>query len=220
MTTTRTIASVSLVLALLATAAAAGDLNGRVKGGTAASVVWIQGAPASPVPAQDTVITHISGGAFDPSVSIGFVGREFVFRNEDDELHNTHLYLELAEQKKVSSQPLRNGATLYNIALPLSGMEVRRPIRPYHEFREQTGPITIRCNPHPGEEASLLVFGHPYAALSGSDGRFSIAGLPAGSHDLWVWNGGSAAKWGQVEVKSSGATDVVVDLASVTGVGQ
>ena len=76
-------------------------------------------------------VTHISGGAFDPSVSIGFVGREFVFRNEDDELHNTHLYLELAEQKKVSSQPLRNGATLYNIALPLSGMEVRRPIRPW-----------------------------------------------------------------------------------------
>ena len=139
------------------------------------------------------MITHLAGGRFEPEVSIGFVGNDFLFRNEDDTLHTTHLYLQLAYQKEISGRPLVNGATVYNIALPKQGMEVRRPIRPYHGYRDDTGYIAVKCNPHPNEQAAVLVFDHPFAAVTGEDGEFLIPDLPAGRHEVWVWQDGMPA---------------------------
>ena len=224
MTTTKNLTfvfSTLLALTLAATSASGGELRGRIRSADGApAVIWVDGLTGAASQSQDTVITHIRGGRFEPAVSIGFVGSQFVFRNEDNTLHNTHLYLELAHQKEISGRPLRNGATVYNIALPTAGMEVKRPIRPYHQFRKDTGYITVRCNPHPEEEAFVLVFDHPYAAVSDSGGSFTITGVPAGSHELWVWQSGSKSKWGSVDIKGSGATDVTIDLANLSGTGE
>ena len=156
--------------------------------------MWIDGVSGGPVPQQNTVITHRQGGSFEPELSVGFVGNAFVFRNEDDTLHTTHLYLHLAGHEEVSGRPLVNGATVYNIALPRTGMEVERPILAYHAYRDETGPIEVKCNLHPDERAHLLVFGHPYAAVTGERGEFAIKDVPAGRHDVWVWHGGTARK--------------------------
>lgn len=107
-----------------------------------------------------------------------------------------------------------NGATLYNIALPKAGMEVRRPIRPYHEYRDETGIIVVKCNPHPEEKAFVLVFNHPYAAVSTEDGRFSIPDVPAGKHEVWVWRVGAGNKWRTVDFKDKEPTEVVIELGS------
>ena len=190
------------------------ELTGRVAvpSSSGPAVVFLHGATGGTLPAGDTVITHRSGGSFDPAVAIGFVGNDFVFRNEDDNLHTTHLYLHLAYQEKISSRPIKNGATLYNIALPLRGMEVRRPIKPYHEFTDQTGFIDVRCNPHPGESANILIFDHPYAAVTAGDGSFTIRDVPAGTHDVWVWHAGTASLWRAVDVSASGATEITVEV--------
>jgi len=188
----------------------AGDLKGRVKG-TSTAVVFLEGVPGT-VPKTDTVITHKPGGAFDPPIAIGFVGNDFVFRNEDDTLHTTHLYLELEYQKEVSGRPIKNGATLYNIALPKKGMEVHRAIKPYHQFSKDTGSIAVRCNPHPAEKAAALVFNHPYVAIVDENGDFDIPNVPPGMHDVWIWHDGKASKWKSVEVKDGSATEIVVDL--------
>ncbi len=194
----------------------AAELKGRVAlpSGAAPAIVFLQGVSGETQPDLDTVITHLDGGAFEPAVSIGFVGNEFVFKNEDDRLHTTHLNLHLAYQAKVSGRPLKNGATLYNIALPLKGMEVHRPIKAYHEFTADTGYIAVRCNPHRREEAALLVFDHPYAAVSGADGSFSIPNVPAGTHDVWVWHAGEASKWRSVAVSGTGPTEITVEIAA------
>ncbi len=96
------------------------SLQGRVDvpAGTGPAVVFLKGVPGGIAPQTDAVITHLADGTFDPPISIGFVGNDFVFRNEDDELHTTHLYMHLAYQEAVSGRPIENGATLYNIALP------------------------------------------------------------------------------------------------------
>lgn len=204
---------IGLVVACLGATTApssAGDLRGRVTmpAGSGPAVVFVRGVTGQPLPTGDTVITHRAGGSFDPAVAIGFVGNDFVFKNEDDQLHTTHLYLHLAQQERVSGRPLKNGATIYNIALPQPGMEVRRAIRPYFEYSDDTGVIDVRCNPHPGEQAALLIFDHPYAAVTTRDGSFSIANVPAGTHEVWVWHAGRVAKWRDVAVKPAGATDV------------
>ncbi len=190
----------------------AGTLRGRV-GGIAkneAAVVWVEGISSGEVPKSDTVITHISG-RFQPTVSIGFVGNSFVFRNDDDTLHNTHLYLGLAYQEERSGRPLHYGATLYNVALPKAGAEVRKPIKAYHRYRRDTGFIEVVCNPHPGERAHVLVFDHPYAAVTNNDGTFSIPDLPPGKHPVKVWAAASVKEWGVVEIKEGAATDIIIN---------
>lgn len=189
--------------------AGAGELRGRVAGDEGQAVVWVEGAPGQ-VPRRDVVISHVSG-RFEPYVSVGFVGNDFVLRNEDGTLHNTHLYMRLAYQKAVSQRPLHYGATLFNVALPKAGMEVRRPIKPYYRYREETGFIEVVCNPHPGEQAYVLIFDHPYAAVTGKDGAFSIPDVPAGRHEVRVWRNGVVRAWGTAEVRDGAPTEVVVE---------
>lgn len=207
-------AMVVIVSAAAVGTSRADDLTGRVvtPSGSGPAVVFLKGITGAEVPAVDTVITHRAGGAFDPVVSIGFVGNEFVFKNEDEQMHTTHLMLHLASQEARSGRPLKNGATVYNIAFPIPGMQVRRPITAYSGFSADTGVIDVRCNPHPDEAASLLVFDHPYAAVSGADGAFTIRDVPAGSHDVWVWHDGVASMWHTVDVAAHGATDIVVEV--------
>ena len=159
---------------------------------------------------RDLILDLLAGGAFEPAVSLGYVGGQLVLRNDDDQLHTMHLYLHLAYQKELSDRPIENGATLYNIAFPEKGMEVTRPIKRYHEFDENTGAIDIRCNPHPGESATVLIFDHPFAAIASPDGQFEIPDVPAGSHELWVWRDGEARLWQQVDVEASGPTRVAL----------
>lgn len=192
------------------------SLQGRVDvaAGSGPAVVYLKGVTGGVVPETDTVITHKAGGEFEPAIAIGYVGNEFVLRNEDDELHTTHLYLQLAYQKAVSGRPIENGATLYNIAFPKKDMEVRRPIKSYHHFDDDTGAIDIRCNPHPAESAAALIFDHPYVVVTDAGGAFAMDNAPPGNHELWVWHQGEARKWKDVEIKERGATEVAVDLGA------
>lgn len=195
---------------LAASGSQAGELRGRIatpeKGG---AVVWLEGIQGE-VPHQETTLTHLRGGAFRPYVAIGFVGNDFVFRNEDGRMHNVHLNLGLGHHEEVSGRALLYGATLYNIAQPEGSEAVRRPIKPYHRYRDETGVIEVTCDPHPQEHAFILVFDHPFVALTADDGSFSIPNLPAGSHPVRYWQGGKVADGGVVEVRESGVTEVVV----------
>jgi hypothetical protein len=192
----------------------AGELTGPVVATDPqqSSIVWIEGLTSDTVPQRNTAITHREDGSFDPELSVGFVGNEFVFRNDDDTLHTTHLYMHLAGQEEVSGRPLVNGATLYNIALPHTGATVERPILPYHQFGSDTGSIDVKCNLHPDERADLLVFGHPYVALTGEEGRFTIENVPPGRHDVWIWHAGTARKWATVDFPDRGSIEQVIEI--------
>jgi len=202
---------VVVVLSMVAVGlAGAGELRGRIatpSWGTA--VVWVEGVQGD-VPHQDCVLTHVRGGKFRPHVAIGFVGNDLVFRNKDSRMHNIHLNLRLARHKAVSGRSLLFGATLYNIALPARSKAVHRPIKPSFRYRDETGFIEATCDPHPHEHAFVLVFDHPFAAVTADDGTFSIPNLPAGSHPVRYWQGGKVGDGGVVEVKASGPTEVVV----------
>jgi len=206
--------AMAMLVALTGAPAAAGDLVGRVvsKGDAGPAVVWIEGLKGGEVPHMDTVLTHVPGGAFEPPVSIGFVGNDYVLRNADDALHNIHLHLRLGYQKAVSERPLQLGATLYNIALPKGATEVRRPIKPYHRYRDDTGFIEVLCDRHPAEKAYVVVFDHPYAAVTAADGTFVIHDVPPGSHLVRVWQSGAVRDWHQIEVKDGGPTEAIIDL--------
>jgi hypothetical protein len=197
---------------------AAGGLTGQItagdfplKGNDRPPIIWIEGAPADGVPAVDTEITH-RGGELSPPVSIAYVGREFVFRNDDPEFHNTHLYLHLDYQRRASQRPLHYGATLYNVPLPVKGTEIRRPVKAYHRIREETGFIEVVCNPHPDERAYVLVFDHPYCTIAGDDGSYTIRDVPPGRYPVWAFHRGTLRKLADAEIGPDGTTRLDLNM--------
>ncbi len=199
-------------VALVGATASAGVIRGKIAGGEGGNVVvWVEGLPGA-VPDTDTPITHVPGGAFEPGLSIGYVGREFVLRNEDKVLHNIHIYMRMESQKDVSGRPLLLGSTVYNVALPHAGQEVRKPIRPYHRYRDETGFIEVVCNAHPNERAFLLVVDHPYITLAEEDGSFSIRNVPPGHHEIRYWHSGVVKKWGTVDTTGRDDASITIEL--------
>jgi hypothetical protein len=47
--------------------------------------------------------------------------------------------------------------------------------------------IPLKCNAHPWMRAWLGVTANPFFAVSGSDGSFTIKGLPPGTYALAAW---------------------------------
>lgn len=205
-----TLALVGMTLTL--SAVSAGEIKGKIKGGAGGQVVvWVEGLQGQ-VPERDTPVTHVKGGAFEPGLSIGYVGRSFVFRNDDKVLHNTHLYMRMAHQKDVSGRPLQFGSTVYNVALPHSGKEVKKEIKPYHRYRDDTGFIEAVCNAHPNERAFLLVVDHPYIAVADKRGSFKIGGVPEGDHEIRYWHAGTVKSWGSVSMNGQATTSISIEL--------
>jgi hypothetical protein len=75
-------------------------------------------------------------------------------------------------------------------------------------------PIPLACDIHPWMKGYIMVFDHPFFAITGADGSFEIQGVPAGEQRLVVWQetkgyvtDGKAAGMA-VQVKAGGVTDV------------
>jgi plastocyanin len=54
-------------------------------------------------------------------------------------------------------------------------------------FREP-GFVKVFCNLHSHMSAVVRVFDHPFFAIPDEEGAFTIAGLPAGRHDVSAWH--------------------------------
>jgi hypothetical protein len=96
--------------------------------------------------------------------------------NLDPVLHNPHFF----DVKKVS---------LLNIPMPVSGQEIN------HKFLEipgknEKGVMRLQCDVHINMNAYWAGFVHPYFAVTDADGKFEIAGVPAGTYTLVAWHEG------------------------------
>jgi hypothetical protein len=94
-----------------------------------------------------------------------------------------------------------------NVALPPNGKYDAKLVA---EKRQ----ITLNCDIHPWMKGVIMVFDHPFFAVTKDDGSFEIQGVPAGPQNLIVWqdavgyvtSGGN--KGMAVDVKANGTTDV------------
>src|SRR5207247_5859701 len=93
-------------------------------------------------------------------------------------LHNAHSVL-VAEPE----------VSIANLALAVSGqtMDLTRRLA---ATLPASGEALVRvgCDVHPWMRGWLVVLDHPYAAVTGADGRFAIAAVPAGSYTLALWH--------------------------------
>ena len=68
--------------------------------------------------------------------------------------------------------------------------------------------IPVKCNQHPWMKSYIGVLKHPFFAVSGEDGSFTIKGVPPGKYTVVAWHEGGAAgteKTMQVTVPAKGS---------------
>ena len=120
-----------------------------------------------PVPAEKKQVDQ-RGCLYSPRVLGVQVGQTVEFTNSDPTLHNIHA---LPTANEESNDP------------QLQGMP---PID--KTFAKPEVMVPLRCDIHPWMTAYLGVVSHPYYAVSGEDGTFSIRNLPPGRYTLEAWH--------------------------------
>jgi hypothetical protein len=147
-----------------------------------------------------------------PHVSAGFVGGKYVFRNDDDIMHTVQLKLGLAYQKQASQRPLKDGATIYNLALPIKGMQIKKPIKRYHRYTKDTGFIQIRSNTHNWISGYIFIFDHPYAAVTDEKGAFTMNNIISGEYLLKIWHEGFGMQERKIRVAAGQLVEADVEF--------
>ncbi len=120
-----------------------------------------------PTPTEPVVFDQ-SGCLYNPHVVGVQVNQPFQIVNSDATLHN------------VNAKPTQS--TPFNLAMPTKGMKIAK------SFAKPEIMVPIKCNVHPWMHAYVGVVGHPFFAVTGADGTFTIKGLQAGTYTLEAWH--------------------------------
>jgi hypothetical protein len=59
---------------------------------------------------------------------------------------------------------------------------------PFDRLLKKTAELEVTCELHPWSKAYVLVFDHPYYAVTGKNGDFTLEGIPAGTYHLRAWH--------------------------------
>ena len=130
----------------------------------------VGGLPAGKsYPAPTTPVTMDQVGCqYVPHVIGLMVGQPFKVLNNDGVLHNVHALPKVNKPFNMAMPPTRKEAT--------------------ESFAKEEGMFVVKCDVHPWMQSYIGVFSHPFFAVTGSDGKFTIANLPAGTYEVEAWH--------------------------------
>ena len=96
------------------------------------------------------------------------VGQPLLLINSDPTLHNVHT--------------VSQANTPFNFGMSVQGQKATR------YFHKPEVMVKAKCDVHPWMASYIGVAAHPFFAVTGSDGAFALAGLPAGEYVLEAWH--------------------------------
>ncbi len=139
-------------------------------GGTLANVfVYIKsGLEGDFPPPSEPVMLDQNGCLYLPHVMGIQVGQTLIVRNSDETLHNIH------------AMPKNNKE--FNIGQPIQGLETE------NVFDNVEIMVPFKCDVHKWMNSYAGVVDHPYFAVTGTDGSFSIQNVPPGDYVVEVWH--------------------------------
>jgi plastocyanin len=114
-------------------------------------------------------------------------GQEIDIKNADGTLHNVHTF--------------KGTETWFNQAQPKGSPPLSKEL-------EETKVIKFTCDVHPWMRGFVVVTSHPFFAVSGADGSFTIEKVPAGKYDVEAWHATYGLKKGSVEVADGKTAEV------------
>ena len=145
-----------------------------------------------PAPAEKALLNQ-QGCQYSPHVSGVMVGQTVVIRNSDPTLHNVHALPEKNDE--------------FNQGQPFKDMELE------HKFDQAEVMVRFKCDVHPWMASYMGVMDHPFFAVSGADGSFSIEGLPAGDYEIEAWHEELGSKTTSVTVAADGTAEANFDFS-------
>ncbi|HEX6324649.1 MAG TPA: carboxypeptidase regulatory-like domain-containing protein [Vicinamibacterales bacterium] len=117
---------------------------------------------------SEPVIVDQQDCKYEPRVFGARVGQTIEILNSDPTYHNVH------------AMPRVNGE--FNESMPAQGMTMEKT------FAAPEIGVPLKCDVHPWMTSYAGIVAHPYFAVTGPDGRFSLPDLPAGTYTLEVWH--------------------------------
>ena len=149
----------------------------------------VKGAPAAPA---DAVSFDQKGCHYVPHVLGIRTGQSLKIINSDSTSHNVH--------------SMAKGSPSFNAAMPTKGMTMEK------KFTKAEQMVKVKCDIHGWMVAHIGVMDHPYFAVTGNDGGFSIKDLPTGEYTLVAWHEKLGTKEEKIKVTDAGA-DKPLDFA-------
>jgi plastocyanin len=159
------------------------------KNGTLKNVlVYVKGSVAGKFAApKDKALFDQLGCVYYPHVLGVQTGQQVEIRNSDNTLHNVHTLSE------------KNPS--FNAGQPIKGHKLTKTFEKAETFR-------VKCDVHSWMGAYIGVFDHPFLAVTGDDGSFTLKGVPAGEYTVEAWHEKYGTKTMKVTVPASGKQTV------------
>jgi plastocyanin len=127
------------------------------------------------------------GCRYHPHVFGVRVGQPIQILNSDPTLHNIH------------ATPKANSE--FNNGQPIQGMKMT------HTFDKPEVMVPFKCDVHGWMNAYVGVMTHPYFAVTGADGTFSLRSLPPGTYTIEAWHEKLGTQTAQVTIGAKETKD-------------
>lgn len=150
------------------------------------------GARVFAVPDSPVTIDQV-GCLYHPRVAGAQTCQPIEFVNDDPTLHNVH------------GAPGHSAP--WNFGMALKGS--KRTIR----VENPEVMIPVACDVHPWMRAYVGVLPHPYFAVTGADGRFTLKGVPAGDYVVASWHERFGTREARVTLGAGETKDVTLAYA-------
>ncbi len=134
-------------------------------------------APKTPV------VFDQKGCHYEPHVFGIQVNQPFEIHNDDETLHNVHA--------------LPKNSKEFNLGMPLKGMKLTKT------FTSPEIMVKVKCEVHPWMSAWGGVVDHPFYAVTGDDGTFTLKDLPPGEYTIEAWHEKYGTQTATVKVPDS-----------------
>jgi len=165
----------------LGSAAALRDISDRLT-----SVVYVEDAPKAQAGVPGHVVLDQRDERFVPHVLAITTGTVVDFPNSDRIYHNV---FSLSKTRPFDLGRYAAGRS--------KAVTFDRP-----------GVVRVFCDIHSHMNAFILVFNHPFFALTDTDGRYRIDNVPPGTYNLVAWNEGVSSGPQAVVVPEGGEAEL------------
>lgn len=155
-------------------------------GGLKNVIVFLKDAPRATFVLRVPAVLDQVNCIYVPHVLAMQTGQTLRLKSSDNVMHDVHL--------KCAVNPDAN----YGFASPS-----QRDIT----LSSAEAPFPVRCDVHPWMSAWIGVFDHPWFAVTGDDGTFTIAHVPPGQYTLVAWQEVLPQQEQPITVSGAGQTE-------------
>ena len=154
------------------------------------AVVWLEPRGGGANPAHSRAQIVMESREFVPRVRVVSTGSAVGFPNQDPFRHNVFS---------------KSGPGEFDLGLYGRGDSKDARL-------ERAGVYPVFCNIHAKMVAFIVAVPTPYVAQPNPDGRFTIAGVPAGTYTVHAWHDRGGERTSEVTIAADGRSDVTLQL--------